>query len=31
MCIGDSFENDVVPAAKLGMKPMHVEEAWRFF
>ena len=31
MCIGDNIENDVVPAVKLSMKAMHVEEAWRFF
>jgi putative hydrolase of the HAD superfamily len=31
MCIGDNFENDIVPAARLGMKAMHIEEAWRLF
>lgn len=31
LCIGDNFDNDIVPAAKLGMKAMHVEEAWRLF
>jgi putative hydrolase of the HAD superfamily len=31
LCIGDNFDNDIVPAAKLGMKSMHIEEAWRLF
>ncbi len=31
LCIGDNFENDIVPATKLGMKAMHIEEAWRLF
>jgi len=31
MYIGDSFENDIIPSIKLGMKAMHIEEAWRFF
>lgn len=31
MCIGDNFDNDIVPAAKLGMKAMHIEEAWKLF
>ncbi len=31
LCIGDNFDNDIVPAAKLGMKAMHIEEAWRLF
>ena len=29
--IGDSPGNDLVPSRQLGMKAMHVEEAWRFF
>jgi putative hydrolase of the HAD superfamily len=29
--IGDSFENDINPSRGLGMKAMHIEEAWRFF
>ncbi|MGA9099684.1 MAG: HAD family hydrolase [Methanotrichaceae archaeon] len=29
--IGDSFENDIYPSRRLGMKAMHIEEAWRFF
>ena len=29
--IGDNFENDIVPSVKLGMKSMHIEEAWRVF
>ncbi len=31
LCIGDNFDNDIVPAVKLGMKAMHIEEAWRIF
>lgn len=31
MCIGDNFENDIVPATRLGMKAMHIEEVWRLF
>jgi putative hydrolase of the HAD superfamily len=29
--IGDSFEDDIVPTVKLGMKAMHIEEAWKYF
>jgi putative hydrolase of the HAD superfamily len=29
--IGDNMDHDVIPATKLGMKAMHVEEAWKFF
>jgi putative hydrolase of the HAD superfamily len=29
--IGDSYENDINPSRGLGMKAMHIEEAWRFF
>jgi putative hydrolase of the HAD superfamily len=29
--VGDNFENDIIPSVKLGMKAMHIEEAWRFF
>lgn len=29
--IGDSFENDIYPSRKLGMKAMHIEDAWKFF
>lgn len=29
MCIGDNLDNDIVPSSKLGMKAMHIEEAWR--
>lgn len=29
--IGDNYENDIVPATKLGMKAMHIEEAWKRF
>jgi putative hydrolase of the HAD superfamily len=31
MFVGDSFDNDIIPAIQLGMKAMHIEEAWRFF
>lgn len=31
MCIGDNFDNDIVPAARLGMRAMHIEEAWGLF
>lgn len=31
LCIGDNFDNDIVPAAKLGMKAIHIEEAWKLF
>lgn len=31
LSIGDNFENDIVPAAKLGMKALHIEEAWKLF
>jgi len=31
MSIGDSNENDLVPAKKLGMRTMHIEEAWKQF
>jgi len=31
MSIGDSNENDLVPAKKLGMHTMHIEEAWKHF
>ncbi len=31
MCIGDNFDNDIVPSSRLGMKSMHIEEAWKFF
>ena len=27
--IGDNFENDIIPSVKLGMKAMHIEEAWK--
>jgi putative hydrolase of the HAD superfamily len=29
--IGDSQENDITPSRQLGMKAMHIEEAWRHF
>jgi len=29
--IGDSQGNDLIPSRQLGMKSMHVEDAWRFF
>jgi len=31
MCIGDNFDNDVIPASRLGMRAMHIEEAWKLF
>jgi len=31
LCIGDNFENDIVPSIRLGMKAMHIEEAWKLF
>jgi putative hydrolase of the HAD superfamily len=31
MCIGDSFENDIAASSRLGMRAMHIEEAWRLF
>lgn len=29
--IGDSYENDILPARKLGMHAMSIEEAWKHF
>jgi putative hydrolase of the HAD superfamily len=31
LSIGDNMEHDITPSAKLGMKAMHIEEAWKFF
>jgi putative hydrolase of the HAD superfamily len=31
LSIGDNLENDIVPSTKLGMKAMHIEEAWKLF
>jgi len=31
MSIGDSRENELEPAEKIGMHAMHIEEAWRHF
>jgi len=31
MSIGDSYENDIIPARKLGMCAMPIEEAWKHF
>ena len=31
MSIGDNFDNDIVPSTRLGMKAMHIEEAWKYF
>ena len=31
MSIGDSYENEIIPARKLGMRSMHIEEAWKHF
>ncbi len=29
--IGDSYENDLLPAKRLGMRTMHIEEVWKKF
>ena len=29
--IGDSYENEIMPAKKLGMRAMEIEEVWRHF
>jgi putative hydrolase of the HAD superfamily len=29
--IGDSYENDINPSRGLGMKAMHIKDAWKFF
>jgi putative hydrolase of the HAD superfamily len=29
--VGDSYENDINPSRSLGMKAMHIGEAWKFF
>ncbi|RXA20153.1 HAD family hydrolase [Methanosarcina sp. MSH10X1] len=31
MSIGDSYENEIAPARKLGMRAMRIEEAWEKF
>jgi len=31
MFIGDNLDHDIIPASKLGMRAMHIEEAWRLF
>jgi putative hydrolase of the HAD superfamily len=31
MCIGDNFDNDIIPSSRLGMRAMHIEEAWKLF
>jgi putative hydrolase of the HAD superfamily len=31
MSIGDSYENDILPARKLGMRAMRIDEAWEQF
>ncbi|KUG19631.1 hypothetical protein ASZ90_010642 [hydrocarbon metagenome] len=31
LVIGDSFENDIIPALKLGMQALFVEDAWKYF
>ena len=31
MFIGDNLDHDIIPASKLGMRAMHIEEAWRYF
>jgi FMN phosphatase YigB (HAD superfamily) len=29
LSIGDNIEQDITPSEKLGMKAMHIEEAWK--
>lgn len=29
--IGDSWDNDIHPSREIGMKAMHIEEAWKYF
>ena len=29
MSIGDSYENEILPAKKLGIHSMHIEDAWK--
>ena len=31
MSIGDSYENELIPASKLGMRSMHIQDAWKRF
>ncbi|HWR24762.1 MAG TPA: HAD family hydrolase [Methanosarcina sp.] len=31
MSIGDSYENEIMPAKKLGIRSMHIEDAWKHF
>jgi len=31
LSIGDSYENEILPAHKLGMCAMHIEDAWEFY
>jgi putative hydrolase of the HAD superfamily len=31
MSIGDSYENEILPARKLGMRAMTIEEAWKHY
>lgn len=31
LCTGDSWDNDINPSRGIGMKAMHIEEAWRLF
>lgn len=31
MSIGDSYENEIIPARKMGMCSMHIEQAWEYF
>ncbi len=31
MSVGDSYENELLPARKLGMRAMQIEEAWEFY
>ena len=29
--IGDSWDKDIYPSRDIGMKAMHIEDAWRYF
>ena len=31
LSIGDNMEQDIAPSVKLGMKALHIEEAWKLF
>ncbi len=31
LSLGDSYENEILPARKLGMRAMTIEEAWKHY